>query len=329
MFPMACFPIAHWYVFRGDWLWCGYGIMPAHTPRSVNGSISRCVCDVVISLSYSEMYELFSSLTSKYSTKPSFRKSANPRRPSLSSSKCVCVHRVFPFSTMSKGRQTLPPSDATYTRPSAVCTETNSPTLPCLLNTRTSRAKRAGCRCTPRTEPLRSTNALPGAWISPPVKYSSGSTPSACASERRGSSSSSVVTCVMSARFFTSPQLSPSGVSEGHSMPHWLGCSARGPETLRVFSNWLVMRVIIPSALMNESRDKTCVTPFRSILNRFTVQFPDEIACSNPLLNVSCRMHFRMSNCVARLLLLNTASAWRFKSALRRLKQSSNSRASN
>jgi hypothetical protein len=33
-------------------------------------------------------------------------------------------------------------------------------------------------------------------------------------------------------------------------MPHWLGCSARGPDTLRVFSNWLVTRVIMPSAEM-------------------------------------------------------------------------------
>ena len=50
----------------------------------------------------------------------------------------------------------------------------------------------------------------------------------------------------------------PSGVSDGHSMPHWLGCSARGPETLRVFSNWLVMRVIMPRAEMKDSRDSTC-----------------------------------------------------------------------
>jgi hypothetical protein len=64
-----------------------------------------------------------------------------------------------------------------------------------------------------------------------------------------------VVTCVTSARFFTRPHASPctsancmyvawrllnprtSGVSDGHNMPHWLGCRARGPDTLRVFSN--------------------------------------------------------------------------------------------
>jgi hypothetical protein len=41
-------------------------------------------------------------------------------------------------------------------------------------------------------------------------------------------------------------------------MPHWLGCSARGPDTLRVFSNWLVMRVIMPTAAMKDRRDRTC-----------------------------------------------------------------------
>ena len=50
---------------------------------------------------------------------------------------------------------------------------------------------------------------------------------------------------------------SPSGVSDGQSMPHWLGWSDRGPETLRVFSNWDMMRVIMPSAEIYESREST------------------------------------------------------------------------
>ena len=29
-------------------------------------------------------------------------------------------------------------------------------------------------------------------------------------------------------------------------------------RTFRVFSNWLLMRVIMPSAAMNDSRDSTC-----------------------------------------------------------------------
>lgn len=74
----------------------------------------------------------------------------------------------------------------------------------------------------------------------------------------RGSSSSSEVTCVSKARFFTSPHDSPSGVSQGQIIPHWLGCSALGPETLRVFSNWDRMRVIMPIAPMNDNLESTC-----------------------------------------------------------------------
>jgi len=58
-----------------------------------------------------------------------------------------------------------------------------------------------------------------------------GCTPRRSAVSTSWASSSCVVTCVISARFLTRPQLSPSGVSAGHSMPHWLGCSARGPDT--------------------------------------------------------------------------------------------------
>ena len=32
-----------WYVFRGDWLWCGKGMRPEMTPMMVKGSISRWV----------------------------------------------------------------------------------------------------------------------------------------------------------------------------------------------------------------------------------------------------------------------------------------------
>ena len=53
--PIACLPIAHWYVLRGLWLWCGNGMSPATTPRIVSGSISRCVCSIVSSASPSAM----------------------------------------------------------------------------------------------------------------------------------------------------------------------------------------------------------------------------------------------------------------------------------
>lgn len=43
---------------------------------------------------------------------------------------------------------------------------------------------------------------------------------------------------------------SPSGVSEGHSMPHWEGWRERGPLTFLVFSNWEEILVIMPKAEM-------------------------------------------------------------------------------
>ena len=67
---------------------------------------------------------------------------------------------------------------------------------------------------------------------------------------------------------------SPSGVSDGHNMPHCDGCNDRGPLTFLVFSNWLVTRVMWPRAEMNERRERTWVTPERSIRNRFITQLP-------------------------------------------------------
>lgn len=68
--------------------------------------------------------------------------------------------------------------------------------------------------------------------------------------------------------------LSPSGVSEGQSIPHWDGWRERGPLTFLVFSNWEEILVIMPSADMYDKRDSTWVTPWRSILNLFRDQFP-------------------------------------------------------
>ena len=36
----ACFPIAAWYVLRGDWLWSGKTMREEQTPRMREGSIS-------------------------------------------------------------------------------------------------------------------------------------------------------------------------------------------------------------------------------------------------------------------------------------------------
>lgn len=114
-----------------------------------------------------------------------------------------------------------------------------------------------------------------------------------------GSSSSSVVMWVIRARFFTRPQASPSGVSAGQSIPHCEACKARGPLTLRVFSNCELMRCIMPKAEIKDKRDSTAVTPARDILKRFTDQFPVEMARFRPLVIVSLRMLLRISKTVA------------------------------
>ena len=117
-------------------------------------------------------------------------------------------------------------------------------------------------------------------------------TPSVAATLAMGRGSSSVVICVISARFFTSPHDSPSGVSAGHSMPHCDGCRARGPLTFRLFSNCDMIRVIMPNAEMNDNRDKTWVIPLRYMRKRRIVQFPLLMALSRPYVMISGRMYF-------------------------------------
>ena len=41
--PIACFPMADWYVFLGDWLWSGKGMILAQMPNIIAGWISQCV----------------------------------------------------------------------------------------------------------------------------------------------------------------------------------------------------------------------------------------------------------------------------------------------
>lgn len=138
--------------------------------------------------------------------------------------------------------------------------------------------------------------------------------PRLCAKRISGPSSMSVVMWVIKARFFTRPHPSPSGVSEGHSIPHCDGCNERGPETLRVFSNWLVIIVIMPTPATYESRERTWVTPCRSILKRLMIQLPVEMAMTRPLVMMSGRICFVTSNCCARcrgMVLLAIFCNWR------------------
>lgn len=72
----------------------------------VSGSISRCVCSGVSSVSESAMSELFSSFTSTYSTTPLRISSDSCSSPDDSWRMCMCVRRDLAFSTTSSGRHT-------------------------------------------------------------------------------------------------------------------------------------------------------------------------------------------------------------------------------
>mmetsp|Transcript_34960 Transcript_34960/g.87210 ORF Transcript_34960/g.87210 Transcript_34960/m.87210 type:complete len:276 (-) Transcript_34960:1173-2000(-) len=260
---------------------------------------------------------------------PSRMKSCQSRTPSASSAMCLGSTAGQPSSTTIRGRQTRPASAATLTVRcvGCSCTETNSPRRPQRRRRRREHTNTSGSRWMPSSMPLMNTSvqrlSVPK---SKPASRCTSSTPKLSASRLIGASSSSVVTCVVSAKFLTRPHASPSGVSDGQSMPHCDGCSERGPETLRVFSNWDMMRVIMPSAEMKERRERTCVTPERSILKRFTDQLPVEMACEKPSVMVSCRMHLAMSNWAARVGFERTWSACRLSSAQSFLKRSSKRR---
>jgi len=73
--PIACLPIADWYVLRGDWLWSGKGMIDAQMPRIIDGWISQCVYwYMVLSGRKSEsdmaIMHVSSSSVSMYSIKP-------------------------------------------------------------------------------------------------------------------------------------------------------------------------------------------------------------------------------------------------------------------
>ena len=79
--------------------------------------------------------------------------------------------------------------------------------------------------------------------------------------------------------------------------------------TLRVFSNWELMRVIMPMEAMKERRLRTCVMPRRSMRKRLMVQLPLLMALSSPAVMMSVRMQRLMSKSSCLFALLSTVSA--------------------
>ena len=91
--------------------------------------------------------------------------------------------------------------------------------------------ERGGDGCSP----LRHTRCAPRVYRSSAQSKCKSSTPRLKQRRRIGSSSSSVVTWAERARFLTSPHASPSGVSDGQSIPHYSpSCRGRVMDVSRL-----------------------------------------------------------------------------------------------
>jgi hypothetical protein len=107
---------------------------------------------------------------------------------------------------------------------------------------------------------IKRTRYKPIEYIPLPVKWQDIFDPRIPAQTFNGRCFSSVVMFARNNKFFSKPAASPSVVSAGHSIPHWLGRNEGGPLTFWVFSNLLLTWVIIPNADTYSKREKTCNT---------------------------------------------------------------------
>ena len=103
---MACFPIAHWYVLRGDWLCSGKGMHDASTPKIVLGWISQCVCLGPMPSGRMATNAAFCSAASMYSI------TVSPLALVISESHDAVFRKGTnaPSTTLNSGRTNRPPS---------------------------------------------------------------------------------------------------------------------------------------------------------------------------------------------------------------------------
>ena len=81
-------------------------------------------------------------------------------------------------------------------------------------------------------------------------------------------------------------------------------------HTFRVFSNWDIILVIMPSEAMKERRDSTWVTPLRSMCHLGIFQLPLLMLLSRLAVMIEDAMDLPMSNTAARLDLEMALSAY-------------------
>ena len=118
---------------------------------------------------------------------------------------------------------------------------------------------------------------------------------------------------MMRAAFFTRPQFCPSGVSDGHSLPHCVGCRSRASKW-----GWLLVRDDVTLlrcdvADMFDVLSNNCDTPARP-----PTQFPVASACSSLWVRRSGRMDDEILR--SSLFLPQFLSSWYFRSLIRLLK---------
>lgn len=184
----------------------------------------------MISLALKAIRALSSSLTSRNSITPFIRRSSKVNYPLAIPATIDYVSKMRPLSRIRSGRTSLPESVLIMISP--YCSFFRF-TMDMLRNfsmrplRRSSRTRFTSVSLWvyPTTVPSTSTRCpLPWAMLLSmmPKLWCRN-----CLQE--------VVMHVVSARFFTSPQPSPSGVSQGHIIPQCEPSRARGPAIFRVF----------------------------------------------------------------------------------------------
>lgn len=136
-----------------------------------------------------------------------------------------------------------------------------------------------------------------------------------------------VVMQVVMAKFFTSPQPYPSGVSHGQIIPQWLPNNALGPAIFLVFSNWEFNLVIIPIAETKLILLSCWLTPFLSMWNLLITQSPVAIGVWRPLVKILALVSSKWDTSIFLLFLclIRNLFSYILKSALKTLNLSSKS----
>mmetsp|Transcript_36741 Transcript_36741/g.103672 ORF Transcript_36741/g.103672 Transcript_36741/m.103672 type:complete len:323 (-) Transcript_36741:1405-2373(-) len=285
--------------------------MEAQTPRIMLGCTSQWVyvseyaspwlaraaatSDTIIAIMV-----VSSSSVSTYSMQPEVSRSGH----SISSH---CSARIWLFlifrvwsSTMNSGRQHRPKS--VYSRSSFIqlsnTTLTSFSMSPCRRSCRSVLTSFGASLLMPYHTPLTKILVLFAMTLG--LISSSISVVHSSRKSMRGPLGEPTLIMHISARFFTSPQACPSGVSAGHTIPHWLLCNCLGLASLPSRPMGELMRRRWLRLELYVSRLSTWLTPARLPAWPCCPQFPVASEYLRPLVSVCGFM--LMARLISRLL---------------------------